>query len=123
MKGRKSGSAALRSDRIRRKIRATGLSSGRFRLSVFRSSKNIYAQVIDDSKGVTLASASPLEKEVKEAIGSRSGVEMAAIVGRFLGERAVKAGIKRIVFDKGPYKYHGRVMALASAAREAGLDF
>ena len=89
------------------------------RLSVFRSSKNISAQIIDDSVGKTVASASSLEKD----IGKGSDKDAAAKVGKVLADRAVKAGVKNVVFDRGGYMYHGRVKALADAAREAGLNF
>ena len=105
--------------RVRNRVRATTLKSGRPRLSVFRSGRQIYAQVIDDVKGVTLASASTLEEKGKGG----STIEAAGKVGKALAERATKAGVKQVVFDRGSYLYHGRVKALAEAAREAGLDF
>ena len=113
-------------DRIeRRKGRVRGalrLAAGdRTRLSVFRSSKHIYAQVIDDQKGETLASASSLEKEMREKTGAN--IDAAKAVGKLLAERAVKKGVKEVVFDRGGYLYHGRVKALADAARESGLSF
>ncbi len=98
-------------------------SAGRPRLSVFRSGKYIYAQVIDDLKGHTVAAASSLEKDLKSKLKSRSDSAAAAEVGKLIAERAVKAGIKDVVFDRGGYRYHGRVKALADAAREAGLAF
>ena len=91
------------------------------RLSVFRSNKYIYAQVIDDTKGVTLAAASSLEKDLREKASGNS--DAAAQVGKLLAERAIKAGVKNVVFDRGGYRYHGRVKALADGAREAGLAF
>ena len=96
---------------------------GRPRLSVFRSSKHIYAQVIDDAKGQTVASASSLEKDMRESLKTGANVEAAKAVGKRLAERASAKGIKQVVFDRGGYLYHGRVKALADAAREGGLDF
>ena len=119
-----------RAQRTRTRLKA--LSNGRPRLSVFRSSKNIYAQIIDDAGGVTLAHASTLES-VKEAKGekakgskAKSGgadKEAAALVGKLVAERALEKGVKDVVFDRGGYIYHGRIKALADAAREAGLNF
>ena len=111
-------SAARRAQRTRTRLKA--LSNGRPRLSVFRSSKNIYAQVIDDEAGVTLAAASSLEGE-KKAKGSDK--DAAARVGALVAQRAIEKGVKDVVFDRGGYLYHGRVKALADAAREAGLNF
>ena len=91
------------------------------RLAVFRSLNQIYAQVIDDSAGKTLASASSLESGVKSSSGNKT--DQAKVVGRLLAERATDAGVKKVVFDRAGYRYHGRVRALADAAREAGLDF
>lgn len=98
-------------------------AAGRPRLSVHRSGRYIYAQVIDDIQGHTVAAASSLEKDVKSALKNGSNAEAAAAVGKLVAERAVKAGIKDVVFDRGGYRYHGRVKALADAAREAGLTF
>ena len=110
-----------RTGRVRRTIkRATG---GRARLSVFRSSKHIYAQVIDDAKGETLASASSLEKTMRESGNTGANIDAAKAVGKLLAERAVKNGVTEVVFDRGGYLYHGRVKALADAARESGLSF
>jgi large subunit ribosomal protein L18 len=95
------------------------LASGRPRLSVFRSGKNIYAQVIDDANGVTIAAASSLEKEVDKG----SDKAAAAKVGALIAQRALDKGAKQVVFDRGGYIYHGRIRALAEAAREAGLSF
>jgi large subunit ribosomal protein L18 len=114
-------STARRKARIRRAIGANG--GGRPRLSVFRSSEQIYAQIIDDSKGVTLAAASSLEKTMREALKSGANVEAARRVGKEIAERAKKAGVEKVVFDRGAYMYHGRVKALAEGAREGGLDF
>ena len=102
----------------RNRIRLRKLANGRPRLSVFRSSKNIYAQVIDDERGVTLAAASSLEGEQKGA-----DRDAAARVGALVAQRAIEKGVKDVVFDRGGYIYHGRVKALADAAREAGLNF
>jgi len=107
-----------RASRVRRRLKS--LARGRPRLSVFRSAKNIYAQVIDDSAGVTLAAASSLEGDK----GSRGSDKAAAAkVGTLLAQRAVDKGLKDVVFDRGGYLYHGRIKALADAAREAGLNF
>ena len=107
--------------RIRRRLRKH--NETRPRLSVFRSSKNIYAQVIDDAKGVTLAAASTLEKDVKGSLRTGADKAAAETVGKLIAERAVKAGVEAVVFDRGGYLYHGRVKALGDAAREAGLKF
>ncbi len=109
--------------RVRRHARVRAKISGTPecpRLSVFRSNKNIVAQVIDDVAGKTLVSASTLDKEVKT---KQSNVEAAKEVGELIAKRAIKAGIKNVVFDRGGYIYHGKVQALAEAAREAGLEF
>ncbi len=98
-------------------------SSGRMRLSVFRSGKHIYGQVIDDTKGVTLVTASSLEVAMREKMKNGGTIDAAKKVGALLGERAKSAGIETVVFDRGPYPYHGRVRALADAARESGLSF
>ena len=104
--------------RIRKNISGTSTTP---RLVVFRSNANIYAQVIDDVKGVTLVSASSIDKEMKLANGSN--VEAATQVGALVAKRALAAGVETVVFDRGGYLYHGRVKALAEAAREAGLEF
>jgi large subunit ribosomal protein L18 len=96
-------------------------ANGRPRLSVFRSGKHIYAQVIDDQKGVTLAAASSLDEGLKAKTGANK--DAATGVGKLIAERAIAAGVKAVVFDRGGYQYHGRVAALASAAREGGLSF
>ena len=93
------------------------------RLSVFRSSKHIYAQIIDDQKGTTLAAASSLESELKSGLKTGADIDAAKAVGKLIAERATKAGITLVVFDRGGYLYHGRVKALADAAREGGLTF
>jgi large subunit ribosomal protein L18 len=90
---------------------------------VHRSSKHIYAQIIDDAQGHTLAAASTLESDLKGAMKTGADTAAAAAVGKLVAERAVKAGVKEVVFDRGAYIYHGRVKALAEAAREAGLSF
>src|SRR5579885_2660304 len=105
-----------RQRRVRYAVRTNG--RGRVRLSVFRSGKHIYAQLIDDQKGVTLASASTLDKELKGKAKSGSTVEAAKGVGQLIAERAKKAHVKEVVFDRGGYLFHGRVKALADAARE-----
>jgi large subunit ribosomal protein L18 len=111
----------LRKARVRKTL-ATRLN-GRPRLSVHRSGKNIYAQVIDDVKGVTVAAASTLEKDLKGSLKTGADKAAATAVGKAIAERAKKAGIKDVVFDRGSYIYHGRVKALADAAREGGLNF
>ncbi|KRL86282.1 ribosomal protein L18 [Lacticaseibacillus pantheris DSM 15945 = JCM 12539 = NBRC 106106] len=113
----KNKTRAKRHARVRGKISGT---SERPRLNVFRSNKNIYAQLIDDVAGVTLASASTLDKEVK---ADATKTEQAATVGELIAKRAVAAGKANVVFDRGGYVYHGRVAALAEAARENGLEF
>ena len=112
---------ARRKRRVRLALRRSG--GGRPRLSVFRSSKHIYAQVIDDARGETLASASSLEKEMRAGSNTGADIDAAKAVGKLLAERAVKNGVKEVVFDRGSYLYHGRVKALADAARESGLSF
>jgi large subunit ribosomal protein L18 len=107
--------------RVRRHLRK--MANGRPRLSVHRSSQNIYAQVIDDVKGTTLAAASTLEKDLRTTLKTGADKSAAAAVGKLVAERAVKAGVKHVVFDRGGYLFHGRVKALADAAREGGLDF
>lgn len=110
-----------RRERVRYAIRQK--ASGRIRLSVFRSGKHIYAQLIDDSKGQTLASASSLDKEIKGKVKSTSTIEAAKTVGELIAKKAKDAKVKEVVFDRGGYLFHGRVKALADAAREAGLSF
>jgi large subunit ribosomal protein L18 len=110
-----------RKARVRRTLRSR--SGDRARLSVHRSSKNIYAQVINDGDGKTIAAASTLEKGLKGSIKTGADKAAAAAVGKLIAERAIKAGIKEVVFDRGGYLYHGRVKALADAAREGGLSF
>jgi large subunit ribosomal protein L18 len=115
-------------DRIeRRQGRVRGAlnraAHGRKRLSVFRSSKHIYAQVIDDDRGATLASASSLEKTTREGLKTGANLDAAKAVGKLIAQRAQEQGVKDVVFDRGAYLYHGRVKALAEAAREGGLNF
>jgi large subunit ribosomal protein L18 len=106
--------------RVRKKVYG---SSDKPRLNVYRSLSNIYAQVVDDTKGHTVVAASTLDGELKPQIKSGGNVEAAKLVGQLVGKRAVEAGIKEVVFDRGGYKYHGRVKSLADGAREAGLEF
>ena len=101
----------------------TAAASGRPRLSVFRSSKHIYAQVIDDRKGATVAAASSLEKGLRGTLKTGADIGAAKAVGKLVAERAAAQGVKEVVFDRGHYLYHGRVKALADAAREGGLNF
>jgi large subunit ribosomal protein L18 len=113
-----------RAQRVRTRLRQ--VAGQRPRLSVFRSSKNIYVQVIDDVNGVTLAAASTLEAEGKGKAKSKtkgSDKDAAARVGKLIAERAIEKGVKDVVFDRGGYIFHGRIKALADAAREAGLNF
>jgi large subunit ribosomal protein L18 len=110
-----------RKARVRRTLRARAY--GKPRLSVFRSSKQIYAQIIDDEKGATLAAASSIEKAQKEALKTGADVEAAKAIGKLVAERALAAGVTEVVFDRGAYMYHGRVKALADGAREGGLKF
>jgi large subunit ribosomal protein L18 len=110
-----------RKARVRRNLRA--VANGRPRLSVFRSSKHIYAQVIDDANGTTLVAASSLEKDLRGSLKTGADIEAAKVIGKLLGERAVAKGVKDVFFDRGGYIFHGRVKALADAARESGLNF
>ncbi|MGQ9598193.1 MAG: 50S ribosomal protein L18 [Anaerolineae bacterium] len=110
----------LRHERVRKKLYGT---SERPRLSVFRSLKHIYAQVIDDTQGHTLVSASTLDAEVRNEIQGKTKTGQAEVVGEVLARRAQSAGIQQVVFDRGGYRYHGRVKSLAEAARKAGLEF
>ena len=115
---------ALFARRQRRTRYALRQAAGsRPRLSVFRSGKHIYAQIIDDRKGLTLAAASSLDKDVKGKLKTGDDKGAAAEVGKLIAQRAVAAGVKEVVFDRGGYIYHGRVAALANAAREGGLSF
>ncbi len=113
--------------RLRRKMRIRKRLLGtadRPRLAVFRSARHIYAQVIDDTKGVTISAASSLSPEIKDRLAECKGkVEVAKIVGELVAKRAMEKGVKKVAFDRGGYKYHGRVKALADGARESGLEF
>jgi large subunit ribosomal protein L18 len=104
-------------------VKSATVRSGRARLSVFRSSKHIYVQLIDDAKGETLATASTLEKPLREGAKTGANIDAAKAVGKLIAERAKEKGIKDVVFDRGGYLYHGRIKALADAAREGGLNF
>jgi large subunit ribosomal protein L18 len=116
-----SDRTARRQAKVRRNVRRA--AGDRKRLSVFRSSKHIYAQVIDDVKGETVASASSLEKDMRGSLKTGANIEAAKAVGKRVAERASAKGVKDVVFDRGGYLYHGRVKALADAAREGGLNF
>ncbi len=106
--------------RVRKKVYGT---AERPRLCVFRSEKHIYAQVINDDLGTTLAAASSIDKELKETLAAGSNKEAAKAVGSLIAKKAIEKGVKEVVFDRGGYIYHGRVKELAEAARESGLDF
>ena len=110
---------ARRQATVRRAIKEA--ATGRARLSVHRSSKHIYAQVIDDQKGATVAAASSIEKDMRSKTGAN--VDAAKAVGKLVAQRAIEKGVKTVVFDRGGYLYHGRIKALADAAREGGLQF
>ena len=112
---------ARRANRVRRQIKA--VANGRPRLSVHRTSKNIYVQVIDDVAGRTLAAASTLDAGLRNELKTGADVAAAAAVGKLVAERATQAGVKEVVFDRGAFIYHGRIKALADAAREGGLSF
>jgi large subunit ribosomal protein L18 len=114
---------ARRTASVRRKVKLAAGTSGRARLSVFRSSKHIYAQLIDDVKGTTVVAASSLEKTMREGAKTGANIAAAKAVGKLIAERAKEKGIKDVVFDRGGYLYHGRIKALADAAREGGLNF
>ena len=118
---RLSDRTARRTATVRRKVKLAG--GGRVRLSVFRSSKHIYVQIIDDNKGQTLAAASTMEKTMRGEGKKGANVDAAKAVGKLIAERAKEKGIKDVVFDRGGYLYHGRIKALADAAREGGLNF
>ena len=109
-----------RQRRVRGKVNGT---TDRPRLNVFRSLANIYAQIIDDSKGHTLVSASTIDKDVAGQAAGKKGIDRAKLVGQVLAERAKAAGIRQVVFDRGGYKYQGQIKALADASRENGLEF
>jgi len=116
----KNKSRLRRHVRVRKKISGT---AERPRLNVYRSEKHIYAQLIDDVNGVTLAAASTLDKELRDQVDNGGNVEAARKVGELIANRGKAAGISNVVFDRGGYLYHGRIQALADAAREAGLEF
>lgn len=120
MKEDKNKARKRRHLRVRKKLVGT---TERPRLNVFRSSKHIYAQLIDDTKGVTLVSASTVDPELRGSIAHGGNIEAATKVGELVAKRALAKGYKKVVFDRGGYIYHGRVQALAEAAREAGLEF
>jgi large subunit ribosomal protein L18 len=120
MKGTRRAARRRRHERVRRKISGTGSVP---RLSVFRSLKHIYAQIIDDKVGMTLVSASTLDADVRDQVAGLNKTEQAKVVGKRLAERALSSGVTQVVFDRGGYLYHGRVKALADASREAGLEF
>ena len=109
-----------RHPRVRLKLAGTTESP---RLAVYRSTKHIYAQLIDDVKGVTIVSASSVDKDLKEKLGHGGNIESAKAVGEAIAKKALKKGVKDVVFDRGGFLYHGRIAALADAAREAGLNF
>ena len=110
-----------RAQRVRHTLKRK--AHGRARLSVFRSSKHIYAQVIDDKAGATVAAASSMEKDLRGSLKTGADIGAAKAVGKLVAERAAAKGVKEVVFDRGSYLYHGRVKALADAARESGLSF
>ena len=118
---RQSTNAIKRRQRIRNRLRKA--ARGRTRLSVFRSSKHIYAQVIDDTVGRTLAAASTIEKDLREALLTGANTDAASKIGTLIAERAKAAGVARVIFDRSGYRYHGRVKALGEAARAGGLEF
>lgn len=120
IKSDKNKARQTRHLRIRKKLYGT---SEKPRLNIFRSLQNIYAQIIDDQNGETLVSASTMDGELKGKIKNGGNIEAAKMVGKLVAQRALKKGIKKVVFDRGGYLYHGRVKELADAAREAGLDF
>jgi large subunit ribosomal protein L18 len=109
--------------RARNRTSLRKVANGKPRLSIHRSSKHIYAQIIDDNAGTTLAAASTLEGDFKKAGKTGADIAAASAIGKLVAERAVKAGVKTVVFDRGGFLFHGRVKALAEAAREAGLEF
>ncbi|EXX88971.1 50S ribosomal protein L18 [Paenibacillus darwinianus] len=120
IKGDKNKARLKRHLRVRKKINGT---VARPRLSVYRSAKHIYAQLIDDVQGVTIAAASTADKELAGKIGNGGSTEAARQVGELIASRAKAKGVEKVVFDRGGYLYHGRIQALADAAREAGLEF
>ena len=117
---RRPSERKVRHLRVRKRVNGT---SERLRLNVFRSSAHIYAQVIDDTKGVTVAAASSIDTDLREQLTGQKKMDKSAAVGKLVAERAQAKGVTRVVFDRGGYRYHGRIKAVAEAAREAGLDF
>ena len=121
---KKSNPSLLARERRRKHVRRTVHGEPeRPRLNIFRSEKHIYAQVIDDRKGHTIATASSLDPKLKDKLGSAKPLDQAKIVGEAVAQRAMEAGVKKVVFDRAGYKYHGRVKSLADGARSAGLEF
>ena len=109
--------------KLRTRNKLKRVNKNRLRLSVFRSSKNIYAQIIDDNKGKTLIASSTLDKSIKSKFKNTGNKEAASEIGKILAEKAKQKGINKVIFDRGRYLYHGRIKALADGARKAGLDF
>jgi len=117
---RRPSERKVRHLRVRKRVNGT---PERLRLNVFRSSAHIYAQVIDDTKGITVATASSIDTDLREQLTGQKKMDKSAAVGKLVAERARAKGVIRVVFDRGGYRYHGRIKAVAEAAREAGLDF
>lgn len=117
---RRPSERKVRHLRVRKRVNGT---PERLRLNVFRSSAHIYAQVIDDTKGITVATASSIDTDLREQLNGQTKMDKSAAVGKLVAERAQAKGVTRVVFDRGGYRYHGRVKAVAEAARGAGLDF
>jgi large subunit ribosomal protein L18 len=117
---RRPSERKVRHLRVRKRVNGT---PERLRLNVFRSSAHIYAQVIDDTKGITVATASSIDTDLREQLTGQKKMDKSAAVGKLVAERAQAKGVTRVVFDRGGYRYHGRIKAVAEAAREAGLDF
>ncbi len=107
--------------RVRTRLKVKARAAGRPRLCVFRSSRNIYAQIIEDGAGITLASASSIDSGIKGEIANGATIDAASHIGKAIAERAIAVGVTEVIFDRGGYRYHGRVKALADAARESGL--
>jgi large subunit ribosomal protein L18 len=117
---RRPSERKMRHLRVRKRVSGT---PERLRLNVFRSSAHIYAQVIDDTKGITVAAASSIDTDLREQLNGQRKMDKSVAVGKLVAERAQAKGVTRVVFDRGGYRYHGRIKAVAEAAREAGLDF
>jgi large subunit ribosomal protein L18 len=117
---RRPSERKIRHLRVRKRVSGT---PERLRLNVFRSSAHIYAQVIDDTKGITVATASSIDTELREQLSGQRKMDKSTAVGRLVAERAQAKGVTRVVFDRGGYRYHGRIKAVAEGAREGGLDF